>query len=222
MGRAIQITSGGVGDGPRQRIVEGLITQGFAVEPGYLSGTVVTALRREVRRRDQRGEFAEAAIGRGAVHHQNDLIRRDRTLWLDGGTLAQMRLLEEFESLRVEINRHLFLGLFDLEAHFALYPPGGFYRRHLDAFRGDNPRLVSVVLYLNPRWRQEHGGCLRLWAEPDAVTPLMDVAPRAGTLVCFLSERIPHEVLAAHADRISIAGWFRHHQGPLPWSATSL
>jgi SM-20-related protein len=48
------------------------------------------------------------------------------------------------------------------------------------------------------------------------------VAPRAGTLVCFLSERIPHEVLAAHVDRISIAGWFRRNEGSVPWSAPSL
>jgi SM-20-related protein len=219
MAGVIQTTAGGVGDGPRQRIIDGLIRDGFAVEPGWLSSTLVTALRREVRRRDQRGEFTEAAIGRGSVHHQNERIRRDRTLWLDGGTLAQLRLLEEFEALRLDINRQLYLGLFDLEAHFALYPPGGFYRRHLDAFRGDNPRVVSVVLYLNPRWRQEHGGCLRLWSAPDAVSPVLDVPPRAGTLVCFLSERIPHEVLAAHADRISIAGWFRRHEGPLAWSA---
>ena len=215
-------TTGGVGDGPRQRIVDGLLTRGFAVEPAYLSPTLVRALRREARDRDQRGEFSEAAIGRHANLHQNDFVRRDRTLWLDGSTLAQLRLLEELEQLRVEINRALFLGLFDLEAHFALYPPGGFYKRHLDAFQGNNPRLVSVVLYLNPRWRPEHGGCLRVWPQPDAVTPVLDVAPRAGTLVCFLSEKIPHEVLAAHADRISIAGWFRRNEGSVPWSAPLL
>ncbi|MCC1497611.1 2OG-Fe(II) oxygenase [Alcanivorax sp. 1008] len=215
-------TTGGVGDGPRQRIVEGLLTCGFAAEPGYVSPALVRALRREVRQRDARGQFSEAAVGRHNLQQQNEFIRRDRTFWLDGSTLAQLRLLDELEQLRIEINRSLFLGLFDLEAHFALYPPGGFYRRHLDAFRGDNPRVVSVVVYLNPRWQQSHGGCLRVWPDVDAVTPLLDVAPRAGTLVCFLSERIPHEVLAAHADRISIAGWFRRNEGPGPWSAPSL
>jgi SM-20-related protein len=28
-------------------------------------------------------------------------------------------------------------------------------------------------------------------------------------MVLFLSEEIPHEVLPAHTDRASIAGWFR-------------
>ena len=214
-------TTGGVGDGPRQRIVDGLLTRGFAVESGYISPTLVRALRREVRQRDARGEFSDAAIGRHSLQQQNEFVRRDRTFWLDGSTLAQLRLLEELEQLRVEINRSLFLGLFDLEAHFALYPPGGFYRRHLDAFQADNPRVVSVVVYLTTRWQQAHGGCLRIWPHADAVTPVLDVAPRAGTLVCFLSERIPHEVLAANSDRISIAGWFRRNEGPGPWSAPS-
>jgi SM-20-related protein len=211
--------TGGVGDGPRQRIVDGLRNHGFAIEPNYISPVLIRALRREVRQRDQNGQFSEASIGRNSLQQYNELVRRDRTFWLDGSTLTQLRLLEEFEQLRLEINRSLLLGLFDLEAHFALYPSGGFYRRHLDAFSNDNPRLVSVVLYLNPRWHHTHGGCLRIWPEPQAQTPLLDVAPRAGTLVCFLSERIPHEVLASHRDRISIAGWFRRNEGPGLWSA---
>jgi len=211
-----QITrlTGGVGDGPRERIVDSLVRQGFAIEPDYLSPSLVKALRREIRRRDARNEFTPAAVGRQDSLHHNELIRRDRTLWLDGSTLAQMRVFAELELLRTDINRALFLGLFDLEAHFALYPTGGFYRRHLDAFKGDNPRVVSVVIYLNARWRPVHGGCLRIWPQRDAVTPLMDVAPRAGTLVCFLSELIPHEVLPSHAERLSIAGWFRRNEGP--------
>ena len=39
--------------------------------------------------------------------------------------------------------------------------------------------------------------------------PLAKVAPKAGTLICFESERFPHEVLAAGSTRYSIAGWFR-------------
>ena len=35
------------------------------------------------------------------------------------------------------------------------------------------------------------------------------VLPELGTLVIFLSEDIPHEVLPAMRDRYSIAGWFR-------------
>ncbi|HZW25973.1 MAG TPA: 2OG-Fe(II) oxygenase [Gallionella sp.] len=35
------------------------------------------------------------------------------------------------------------------------------------------------------------------------------VNPTFGTMIIFLSESFPHEVLVAHANRRSIAGWFR-------------
>ena len=35
------------------------------------------------------------------------------------------------------------------------------------------------------------------------------ILPRAGTLVTFLSEDVPHEVLPPARERASIAGWFR-------------
>jgi SM-20-related protein len=199
------------GNDRRGGIIEGLATAGYAVVPAFFSPALVRALQREARLRDRRGEFQEAAIGRGEILQQNDWVRRDRTCWLDGSSLAQCRLLEELERLRLDINRELFLGLFDFESHFAIYDPGAFYKRHLDAFNGDNPRVVSAVLYLNNDWRDDDGGCLRIWPAPASRRAELDVVPRAGTLVCFLSERIPHEVLAAHRERLSIAGWFRRN-----------
>jgi SM-20-related protein len=35
------------------------------------------------------------------------------------------------------------------------------------------------------------------------------VAPTFGTMIIFLSESFPHEVLRSNATRRSIAGWFR-------------
>jgi SM-20-related protein len=35
------------------------------------------------------------------------------------------------------------------------------------------------------------------------------VTPELGTVVLFLSEEIPHEVLPAHRNRLGVAGWFR-------------
>ncbi|MNF18077.1 hypothetical protein D3C80_2219580 [compost metagenome] len=36
-----------------------------------------------------------------------------------------------------------------------------------------------------------------------------DVMPTGGCLVVFLSGDVPHEVLPASRDRLSITGWFR-------------
>jgi SM-20-related protein len=104
------------------------------------------------------------------------------------------------------LNRELQLGLFDFECHFAIYPAGTRYGRHLDRFKSDARRALSCVLYLNPDWREADGGQLRLYLDE---SHSVDVMPRAGTLVTFLSQRFEHEVLPATRERLSLAGWFR-------------
>ncbi|MEB3734889.1 2OG-Fe(II) oxygenase [Halopseudomonas pachastrellae] len=90
------------------------------------------------------------------------------------------------------------------ETHYALYPPGAGYQRHLDRFQ-DNPlRTISVVSYLNTAWQPGDGGELRLYL-PDGE---FDVAPRAGTVVVFTSADVEHEVLASRFERASLTGWF--------------
>src|SRR3546814_4253154 len=94
------------------------------------------------------------------------------------------RYLGLMDSLREAINRGLFLGLEDFESHFALYPPGAFYLKHVDRFRDDDRRIVSAVLYLNDAWLPAHGGQLRMYLD-DGVEH--DVVPTGGCLVVFLS-----------------------------------
>lgn len=50
---------------------------------------------------------------------------------------------------------------------------------------------------------------LAIYSENEDTAALAVIPPEAGTLVLFLSEDVPHEVLPAYADRYSIAGWFR-------------
>ena len=58
---------------------------------------------------------------------------------------------------------------------------------------------------LDPGHNEADGGALRLHLPDGAV----DVPPRGGTLVLFLSAEIEHEVLPTTRERLSIAGWFR-------------
>ena len=97
----------------------------------------------------------------------------------------------------------------EVEAHYACYPPGAGYLRHVDRFRDDAARVISLVLYLNDDWRDGDGGALRIYATRDARESACDLAPRGGTLVAMRSEAIPHEVLPAIAERWSISGWLR-------------
>ncbi|MFB0911982.1 MAG: 2OG-Fe(II) oxygenase, partial [Glaciecola sp.] len=110
--------------------------------------------------------------------------------------------------LRTYLNQHLFLGLFSFESHFSHYAAGSFYKRHLDAFKGEANRILSVVAYLNPNWQIGDGGELVLYKD-EFDTQGLKVIPALGTLAIFLSEEFPHEVLPAKRDRYSIAGWYR-------------
>lgn len=190
-----------------ERIVDDLAQSGWSLQSLALPSELTTALIHECRQRHAAGQLARASIGRGAGQAVNDGIRGDHILWLEPTqSAATDGYLASFDALRDALNRALFLGLSDYECHFALYPPGSFYRRHLDRFRDDDRRTVTTVFYLNEAWQPEQGGALRI--ELDDAQPL-DVLPEAGTLVVFMSDAFPHEVLETHRERLSIAGWFR-------------
>ncbi len=152
-------------------------------------------------------DYKPAGIGRDQQHQINQVVRSDEILWMDHNHPAETRYLREMEALRTAINKRLFMGLFDYEAHFAHYPPGGFYKRHVDAFKGETNRVLTTVLYLNNNWLSTDGGELFMYDEQ--LTHIKTVLPESGTLVIFLSDEFPHEVKTANRDRYSVAGWFR-------------
>jgi SM-20-related protein len=159
----------------------------------------------------------DAAIGRLGARQQRSEVRGDRTCWLDdprcGSSAAEF--LAALDDIRTALNRRLFLGLAEVEAHYAAYPPGAGYARHRDRFRDSDARMVSWVSYLNAEWQATDGGALRLYL-PNGGMPdrIVDRLPVGGS-VCFLSE-LEHEVLTAHRERLSIAGWFRRRTNDLP------
>jgi SM-20-related protein len=113
-------------------------------------------------------------------------------------------LLDSLEQLRLRLNREAFLGLFELELHYAAYPPGAGYARHVDQPHGKTRRKISVVLYLNRGWQPDAGGELRIFSGVEHI----DVQPLAGRLVCFLTDSREHCVLPAQRERLSLTGWF--------------
>lgn len=153
-------------------------------------------------------EFNRAAVGREGGRRVNNSVRTDEICWIDGENATGKAWLGWAGSLRLFLNRSLFLGLHSFESHFAHYAPGDFYKKHHDAFKGEANRILSLVLYLNPQWQAADGGGLLLQVG-EGGRETVTIAPACGTLVVFLSEDFAHEVLAAHRDRYSIAGWFR-------------
>jgi len=192
-------------------VVQDLMRQGWSVNPGFFSASMIQALRTQAGRLVDRGMFRDAGVGRGATSAIRPDIRGDRIVWLDARrpAPAQAAYLAEMEALRRAVNEALYLGLFDYEGHYAVYPTGAWYRRHRDCHHGSNARRLSCITYLNAHWREADGGALRLYQGEGEHEGWRDVYPEGGTLVCFLSEAIEHEVLATRAERWSITGWFR-------------
>jgi SM-20-related protein len=157
---------------------------------------------------DGPARFHAAQVGRGAAKQRVGEIRSDVINWLDAGNSTDQAYLAGMEELRLGLNAALFLGLFDYECHYAIYGEGGGYAKHSDVLQGKKNRILTTVLYLNEDWQASDGGELVVY-EPTGESVIARVSPTFGTMIIFLSESFPHEVLTSHATRRSIAGWFR-------------
>ena len=157
---------------------------------------------------DDPARFHAAQIGRAAAKQQISSIRGDVIDWLDVGNSTDQAYLACMEELRLGLNAALFLGLFDFESHYAIYGSGDGYAKHSDVLQGKKNRILSTVLYLNEDWHACDGGELVVF-EATGKTVVATVNPTFGTMIIFLSEFFPHEVLTSRATRRSIAGWFR-------------
>ncbi|WP_265942439.1 2OG-Fe(II) oxygenase [Dechloromonas sp. A34] len=157
---------------------------------------------------DEVSRFQPAGIGRGAANQRRESIRGDLISWFDLADHTDRAYLAWMEELRLGLNAALFLGLFDYECHYAIYGSGAGYAKHSDVLNGARQRVLSTVLYLNEGWQEGDGGQLRLF-DPTGDGVIATIQPEFGTMVIFLSEVFPHQVLTANRQRRSIAGWFR-------------
>lgn len=198
-----------------ETVAERIRADGYVVIPNALPDDLGQALMQHVRNLDAH-EFQKAGVGRLGDHQKNAFVRRDDIRWIEGDNLAEILWLRWATQLQQYLNRQLLLGLFSFESHFAHYGVGAFYKKHLDAFRGEANRVLSIVIYLNPGWLPEDGGELVIYSNGDNNQIVTKVTPAFSTLVAFLSEEFPHEVLPANRTRYSIAGWYRVNHSALP------
>jgi len=188
-------------------IADDLEKQGYSIRHGALPDDISSSLY-SYQQDLNAAKYADAGIGRGEDFLKTEFVRTDEIFWIVEESDAGKKWIDWTSKLQRFLNQRLFLGLFSFESHFAHYSPGAYYKRHRDAFRGEANRVLSVVTYLNPAWGHSDGGELVLYSD-DQDREGLKVVPLYGTLVFFLSEEFPHEVLPATRDRYSIAGWFR-------------
>jgi SM-20-related protein len=195
-----------------ETLINGLDRHGWATLPLGVDAEASLRLKNECEKACEQGDFRPAGVGRGNGLQVREDIRGDQVMWLQPGaeSIEQLLYLARLETLRLALNQRFFLGLFDFEGHFAIYPQGAFYKPHLDRHAGTGDRIVTAILYLNSHWQPGDGGELKLWTtagEKEGTFELIE--PRLGTLVCFFAGDFWHEVLPAHKTRMSITGWFR-------------
>jgi SM-20-related protein len=188
-----------------EMVVDGLAARGYAVVDNFLSAQEVNAVLEMDDFRNSILQFKKAGIGKQQDKQINESIRGDYIQWIDKHTCAPPLTfyLNRLEELTQFINQTLFLSLKDYEVHMTVYPAGSFYKRHLDQFKKDDHRKLSVICYLNSDWKEAEGGQLRMHVGIET----KDVFPVAGRLVCFRSDQIEHEVLPATRERLSLTGW---------------
>jgi SM-20-related protein len=194
-------------------ISQEIYSNSYIVVDNFVDETFRKALLKEQTDLLNQGQFKKAAVGKGDQKQVRSEIRSDEVLWMDPSALSPLQAIfwEKVEELKQVLNRRCFLGLKSFEGHFARYPIGSFYKRHLDQFHAVPHRIVTVILYLNESWTEADGGQLRMYfPQEDGSERVEDVLPLGGRLVVFLSEEIPHEVLPTHKERISITGWLRN------------
>lgn len=196
------------------KAIDSLADEGYAIIDGFLSPVETEWLRLETIRRFTDDRFKRAGIGHLDSYQRDKSIRGDYIHWIDRTNIGQegQFFFAKLDNLIQFVNRTCYLGLKEAELHFAVYPPGAFYKRHLDTFKDDDARKLSVICYLNePDWKESDGGMLRLFLPQNGQAEKeVDIMPVGGRLVCFRSDMLEHEVLVAHRERFSATGWLRN------------
>lgn len=187
-----------------EKLIQSLIERGYFHTEDFLSPELCKDLIKDLKSLPLRA----AKIGTGSSEKKVPAIRNDSLFWLseNSESIPQLEYLKKISPLMNYINEHLYLGLKQFEGHYAKYDAGGFYKKHIDQFKGNNERLISIVSYLNT---PNSGGELRIYSKNNIDQIEVEIAPKAGGMVCFLSDQIYHEVLPTLEERLSIAGWLR-------------
>ena len=189
-------------------IITDLLKQQYSVVDGFFSNEQVENLRSSLLQKQKVEEFKKAAIG----NQFNALIvkttRGDFISWIDEGKAnrEESSFFTSIENFTNYLNRTCFLGICEREFHYALYPEGTYYKRHLDTFQNDDSRKLSIVCYLNEEdWLPEFGGELVIYKEDREIS----VYPLKGRMVIFESQMLEHKVKPVKRERLSITGWLK-------------
>lgn len=184
------------------QILDNLDQHGFAIIDDVYPTDYVHALVHECT--THLNEFRAAAIQNGVISN----IRSDHILWINDHLDIAQQHIDTLKQLSNTLNRSFYLGINDIEAHFACYNAGEFYALHRDNPQGKNGRMISTVYYLHEQWQEDWGGQLHL---QDKNNQWHTIQPKPNRIAMFQSDLL-HEVIEAKHLRLSITAWLRSDQ----------
>ncbi|MFV5501766.1 MULTISPECIES: 2OG-Fe(II) oxygenase [unclassified Acinetobacter] len=187
------------GDWNVDQILDDLDQHGFSIVDDAYSSAYQHAVSQECL--SHLNEFRNAAIQNGVVNN----IRSDHILWLQPEFQISHLHIQTLQQFSQVLNRAFYLGIKDVEAHFACYNAGEFYALHRDNPQGKNGRMISSVYYLHEHWQADWGGELRL---QDKNSQWHVIQPQPNRMALFQSDLL-HEVLISKQQRLSITAWLR-------------
>ena len=192
-----------------ESIADRISERGFAQVERFLDNPARAALAAAVRAHPMR------AARTGVDHREarREAIRGDVIAWIDPDVAAPAiaRWHAGMQTLGVALAQALRLPPLTFDAHLTRYPPGTFYRSHVDAADEGSRRLLSAICYLGEGWTPTHGGRLRIARAPGAASSAEDaivLPPLGGSLVLFTSHGTAHEVEETSVERLSLTGWY--------------
>ncbi|MFT4781600.1 MAG: SM-20-related protein [Pseudohongiellaceae bacterium] len=195
-----------------EQIIQDIGWKKFSIIDDFFSSEIVSHLRQSLLNKHEENRFKKAAIGNRVNELIVKSIRGDHILWIDEMTAntAESLFFNQINDLVSYLNKTCFMGILQKEFHYALYPKGTFYKRHIDTFQNDDRRKLSFVCYLNTEdWKPENGGELVLYLGEKAMEAEKIIYPFPGRIVIFESQIIEHEVKPVEIERFSITGWLK-------------
>ena len=195
-----------------EKIITGLMDDQFCIVEDFFDPEEVSAMRNVLLKKFEEENFKKAAIGNRVNETIEKSVRGDFILWINESDAGETEKIffGKINSLIQYLNKTCFLGILQKEFHYAVYPEGTFYKRHLDTFQNDDRRKLSLVCYLNDEdWKPENGGELVIYKEEDGVEISKKIYPFPGRVVIFESQLLEHEVKPVKTTRLSITGWLK-------------
>lgn len=195
-----------------EQIICDLLEKKYSVIDHFFDPAEVAVLRMSLLKKYEEDNFKKAAIGNRTHEIIEKTIRGDFIMWINEEEKGRAEdiFFGKVNSLIEYLNRTCFMGILTKEFHYALYPKGTFYKRHLDTFQNDGRRKLSIVCYLNEEnWKPENGGELSIYVDNHGKEEAVNLYPFPGRVVIFESQELEHEVKPVEVPRLSITGWLK-------------